>query len=215
MKLFVDTCVWRYWFSYKNGHRFSKLTFEKYAKDFDQIYQIVAYAPPNHMILYNALIEKELASLSKLFNEVIGNRFMEKIPIPLSRADGTYNFGGSLLGGGNFGGTLKCILSTDGHDHEKAYNDATPDFEKDNPAHHKTRIKEFDVEHLESAIEANADMFITTDDPLIRRLKRAKEQFSDNPVIMTANVICVTPSQALQRIKGYNGNLWGGQYEMH
>jgi hypothetical protein len=89
----------------------------------------------------------------------------------------------------------------DGYDHERALGAAVTKSKLDNPAHTKPRKKEFDVEHLESALEAGADLFITTDQPLISRLSRALGLLTDNMAVMRANEICVTPGQALSRLK--------------
>jgi hypothetical protein len=124
----------------------------------------------------------------------------KKLLSPLSRVDGTYKAGGSLLAGGRFGGMLSDILSVDGYDHEKALQSASPNYKLENPAHTRPRKKEFDVEHIESALEANADFFITTDQPLINCIRRAVRLLKNNPVVIKANGICVTPSQALSRL---------------
>ncbi len=206
MEMFVDTCVWRYWLTLKNSMNFENKFIENDANDFDQIYKIVSSEPLKHVFLYNARIEGELPdsylnSLLISFSKIKENCYLKKIPIPLSRCDGTYKCDDSLLGGGRFGGELREILSIDGYDHETALKTATPKYNLENPAHTKPRKKEFDVEHLESALEACADLFITADQPLIDRLKRAHELLLENLAATRANKICVTPSQALSRLK--------------
>jgi len=94
----------------------------------------------------------------------------------------------------------------DGHDHEWALRAAIPNSELESPAHTKPRHtkprkKEFDVEHLESALEGDADLFITTDQPLISRLNRALILLMDNSAVTRINEICVTPAQALTRLR--------------
>lgn len=206
MRLFVDTCVWRHWLTLKNSRPFENCVLEKHATDFDQIYEIVSSGPLKHVFLYDARIEGELPDcylngLPMSFSKIKENGYFEKTPIPLSRADGTYKFDGSLLFGGRFGGALRGMLSMDGHDHERALQAAVPNRKLENPAHTKPRKKEFDVEHLESALEADADLFITTDQPLIDRLSRALGSLTDNSAVTRANEICVTPGQALSRLK--------------
>lgn len=206
MRLFVDTCVWRHWLTLKNGRPFENCALEKHATDFDQIYEIVTSESLKHIFLYDARIEGELPDcylngFPMSFSKIKENGYFEKIPIPLSRADGTYKADGSLLGGGRFGGSLRDMLSVDGHDHERALRDAVPNSKLENPAHTKARKKEFDVEHLESALEGDSDLFITTDQPLIERLRRALRLLTDNPAVPRANEICVTPGQALSRLK--------------
>jgi hypothetical protein len=202
MKMFVDTCVWRYWLTLKNGRDFENCILESHAKHFDQIYKIVSSKPLKHVFLYNTRIEGELPDsylygLTMSFYKIKENPYFIKIPIPLSRAGGTYKADGSLLAGGFYGGTLMAILSMDGYDHKAALQNAAPNYRRENPAHTKPRIKEFDVEHLESALEARADLFITADQLLIDRLSRAFELLPVNPTIMRANEICATPKQAL------------------
>jgi len=202
MRLFVDTCVWRYWLTLKNSILFDKSDFEKHAEDFDKIYEIVSFEPLKYVFLYDARVEGELPDCylsdhKMAFSQIKENSFCKKVPIPLSRADGTYKLDGSLLGGGKFGGVLRDMLSMDGYDHEKAFQTAVPNIKLENPAHTKPRKKEFDIEHLESALEADADLFITADQPLIDRLNRAHGLFTDNLAVKRAYEICVTPSQAL------------------
>lgn len=206
MKIFVDTCVWRYWLTLKNNVNFENHDFEIHAKVFDQIYNIVSSDPQKNVFLYNARIEGELpdeyrSKLPVSFSRISENRYMNQVPIPLSRADGTYKADGSVLLGGSFGGTLREILSMNGYDHETALQNTKPNYRLANPVHTKPRKKEFDVEHVESALEANADLFITTDQPFINRLRRAHQLYPENSIIEMANNICVTPSHALNRVE--------------
>lgn len=206
MRFFVDTCVWRHWLTLKNGIEFENYTLKKHATDFQQVYDIVSSGPLKHIFLYDARVEGELPdlylnSLKLSFSKVKDSGCLEKIPIPLSRADGTYKCDGSLLCGGRFGCALRDMLSIDGHDHETALQVTAPNSRLENPAHTKPRKREFDIEHLEAAIEANADFFITTDQPLIDRLSRAVTLLTSNLAIIRANEICVKPIQALSRLK--------------
>jgi len=206
MRLFVDTCVWRHWLTLKNNRPFENDVLENFAKEFDRIYERVSDDPLKHVFLYNARIEGELPDhyLSELpmsFSKIKVNSCFRKTAIPLSRADGTYKADGSLLAGGRFGGALRDILSIGGYDHERALQAAVPNSRRENPAHTEPRKKEFDVEHLESALEGDADLFITTDQPLIDRLSRALGMLTDNSAVKRANEICVTPSQALCRLQ--------------
>lgn len=205
MRLFVDTCVWRHWLTLKNNRLFESDVLENHAKEFDRVYEIVLSEPLKHVFLYNARIEGELpdyylSGLPVSFSNIKVNRYFEKTVIPLSRADGTYKADGSLLYGGHFGGALRDILSMDGYDHQRALQTAVPNCKLENPVHTEPRKKEFDVEHLESALEAEADLFITTDQRLIDRLSRAMGLLTDNSAVTKANEICVTPSQALSRL---------------
>ncbi len=206
MKLFVDTCVWRHWLAFKNKRPFANRALKNDAKEFDRLYGVVSSEPLRHIFLYNARIEGELTEcylngLPISFSLIKENGYFERIPIPLSRADGTYKCDGSLLCGGRFGGALRSVLSMDGYDHERALQTATPNYSpKGQPAHTKPRKKEFDIEHIESALEAGADLFITTDRPLTNSLKRALRLLPENQAVMRANEICATPGQALSRL---------------
>ena len=205
MKLFVDTSVWRHWLTFKNKKLFENHVLEMHAKEFDRIYEIVSSQLFKHVFLYNDRVEGELPDLYLndlpiSFSKIKVNSYFTKTAIPLSRADGTNKADGSLLCGGHFGGTLKEILSIDGYDHQKALQTAVPNYKLENPAHTGPRKKEFDVEHIESALEADADLFITADQRLIDRLRRASTLFPENSVINRVNEICVTPSQALSRL---------------
>lgn len=204
MRLFVDTCVWWHWLTLKSSRPLQSYILE-HARDFDQIYEIVSSGALEHVFLYDARIEGELPDcylkdLPVSFSNIKENSYFEKTPIPLSRADGTYKYDGSLLCGGRFGGTLRDLLSIDGLDHERALKFAIPKSKLENPAHTEPRKREFDLEHLESALEADADLFITTDQPLINCLNRALGLLTDNSAVKKANEICVTPNQALSRL---------------
>jgi hypothetical protein len=126
--------------------------------------------------------------------------FVKKVPIPLSRYDGTYKFDGSILSGGKYGGSLRKVLDVSGYDHEAGFMNARPDMEKPNPAHTKPRRREFDIEHLESALEAEADLFLTTDTKLIRRLAQAKREYPDDTIIDSVQKICLCPADALPKL---------------
>jgi hypothetical protein len=57
---------------------------------------------------------------------------------------------------------------------------------------------------LESALEANADLFITADQALINRLRHALQLHPENFIIEMANKICGTPFQTLIRLETTN-----------
>lgn len=205
MKIFVDTCVWRYWLTLQNSRPIDGPLKES-AIAFNKIYREISSHPDKHSFLYNTRIEDELPddylrNLPICFKKIITKRFVQKIPIPLSRADGTYKYDGSILCGGKLGGFLREILSMDGYDHETALKNAKPNLKLENPAHTNPRKNEFDVEHLESALEANADLFITADQALINRLRHALQLHPENSIIEMANKICGTPFQALIRLE--------------
>ncbi len=207
IKIFVDAQVWRHWFTLKAGEAIENPQLEKYAKDFDKICNVIASRPEEFLFLYNTRIEQELPEkhrkgLPVCFETVKSSGLLEHIPIPLTKSDGTYKADGrTTLGGGHFGGRLRGLLNLDGKDHEKRIREARPAFDKANPAHTKPRRDEFDIEHLESALEAGADFFITSDHKtILDNLEKAFKTYPTDPAILRANEICMTPSAALAKI---------------
>jgi len=200
IKIFVDTCVWRHWFTFKAKKTLKNPELKKNAEAFDKIYELVISNPLNFVFIYNACIQNELKQYSNEFAKLTQLKNFNNISIPLSRADGTHLADGSVLAGGNFGGTVRKILSLYGHDHEKAIQKTPPDMKNVNFAHNKPRKKEFDIEHLESALEANADIFITTDQKLIDRLDLAKEKYSASEEVAFARKICFLPVDAISEL---------------
>lgn len=207
IKIFVDTSVWRYWFTLKANKSFPIAKQEEESKAFNKIFNLALSHPKEFTLLYNDRVENELPDEYRYehpicFQKIKSLNFMEKICIPLSRANGTYKANGSIKAGGNLGGSLREILSTCGHNHEIAFRNAKPKLKrKENPAHTEPRKKEFDVEHLESALEAEADFFLTADYRLIKRLIRAKKEYQNNRVIDLALNICFRPVDALTKIE--------------
>lgn len=197
MRIFVDTCVWRHWLT-KDKTEVERL--KENALAFDQVYQKVLEPKSNYKFLYNAKI---LDELGERFSAEIQNKILpyaERILIPLSRADGAYKADGSLMFGGSMGGSLREILNRSGYDHEKNLKKAAADlkpgeklFEK------KPRKREFDVEHMESALEANADLFITDDEKtILLPLKEISMSCEENSAFKRIFEISVTPIEALQ-----------------
>lgn len=205
IKIFVDTCVWQHWLALRAEKHFTNPDLEANAKAFEKIYEIVSSYAQKFMFLYSARIEGELpdeylCKLAFCFQKVKQSDFIQQVVIPLSRADGTYRADGSLSFGGRLGGTLRIILSIDGYDHEEQLKKAIPNFRRENPAHTNPRSKEFDIEHLESALEASADFFLTTDQPLIDRLDRARKIYPENKEVSWGSRICMRPVAALLKL---------------
>lgn len=197
MRIFVDTCVWRHWLT-KDRIEVERL--KENALAFDQVYQKVLEPGSNSKFLYNAKILNELG---ERFSTEIQNKILpyaERIPVPLSRADGAYKADGSLKCGGSMGGSLREILNRSGYNHEENLQKAVANlkpgeklFEK------KPRKREFDVEHMESALEANADLFITDDEKtILLPLKEISMGCEENSAIKRIFEISVTPIEALQ-----------------
>jgi hypothetical protein len=206
-KVFVDTSVWRHWFTLKAKKSLPKAKQEEDAKAFEKIFNLVLSHPKEFTLLYNDRVENELPDEYRYehpicFEKIKSLNVMEKSCIPLSRANGTYKADGSIKAGGNFGGSLREILSISGHNHEGAFRNAKPNLKrKENLAHTKPRKKEFDIEHLESALEAEAEVFLTTDYKLMKRLIQAQKEYPDNRVINMALKICFPPVDALTKVE--------------
>ena len=123
---------------------------------------------------------------------------LERIPSPLSRHDGLYKYDGALKYGGEFGGALrKCLKLNSKYNHEAALiNSRIPD---QDPRKNKIRKKEFDIEHLETALEGEIDFFISLDYKLKRRLENCFKKYKDEFVKKAYDIIR-TPSEFLKEI---------------
>nr|WP_293596039.1 hypothetical protein [Polaromonas sp. 39-63-25] len=67
------------------------------------------------------------------------------------------------------------------------------------------RKREFDVEHMEAALEADAELFVTVDrSTILHRYRAVREQFRRDAVITRAIDLSVTPGEALGRVKLWN-----------
>lgn len=197
--ILVDSCALRHWLSWKANKPFDndRLKFE--AEAFDVIFGRVA-KPGTTPFLYNARTVIELPdSVRPDFDRVV-RPFCVKVPIPLTRADGSYRADGSVLRGGRMGGSLRALLSLDGYDHEHRLRGAARGLRGRKLYDLPERSREFDIEHLESAIEAGAALFVTTDGKLIGRIQRGAAAFPDDPAVTAAARIVVWPSEALARL---------------
>jgi hypothetical protein len=126
----------------------------------------------------------------------------DKVPIPLSRLDGAYPSDGSTLFGGVMGGSLDDFLELDGRCNREHLHAAAAGLE---PCHFlydtAPRKKEFELEHIESALEAGADLFVTTDDKsILEPLDRQQQEFDRGHSIRLLHTIAVTPRNALIRL---------------
>jgi len=198
--IFVDTSTWRHWFSLRAGKLFANSDQEAEARAFAELYANVVENRSAAPFLYNARIRLELPEgLRPEFDELV-KPYARFVPIPLSRCDGAYKADGSLLFGGRMGGSLRCMLSMDGYDHEEELKNAALMGDFDYLYELKARTREFDIELLESALEANAHLFITTDTKRVVLLKRAVVLWPESEAVLAAANLCKLPSAALAAI---------------
>lgn len=202
LNIFVDTCVWRHWFTSiakKTAHN----QILQHCVSFGNIYELVRATPEQARFLYNRRIEDELGERFK--NNFIDMAFplSTKIPIPLTRHDGAYCYDGSILHGGRMGGTLRDLLTLDGYQHESELKYKAETLQKGKSLYDTSpRKKEFDVEHMESALEAEADFFLTNDEKsILARLQRASTKFETTHPIGLIYKIAMTPTVALPHVQ--------------
>jgi len=201
LKILVDTCVWRHWFTFNSKPE--KLDSEQYqfSHSFDAIYRMSLFSDGLEL-LYNALIVHELGLKYKSECSKYILPIARKIVIPLSRMDGLYKHDGSILFGGKMGGSLKNYLTFYGYQHESMIKKEVRKLKPGEKLYEtEPRKKELDVEHMESALEENADLFITNDKKILKRLEEMSLHFdSDHPVNKIFS-ITRTPADALPYIK--------------
>ena len=152
-------------------------------------------------IYYNSLADHWLSSkfpVPVLWDDI--RKYLTKASVPLSKADGHYKPDGSLKAGGRFGGSLRILLAPD---HEDKLREAARIFENTmiDAAYRSERGKEFDYEHVETALELEADFFITTDYKLLRRLKNVPRLHLRISEIQRAIQITSRPIDALRSIR--------------
>ncbi len=99
---------------------------------------------------------------------------LEKVPIPLIKADGRHKFDGSALYGGTMGGSLSILTTSE-----------------------KER---FDTEHLETALEHNMNYWLTVDYAKIEQVLIAIDKFKDK-LPPSLGTIIKTPSQLLAEME--------------
>lgn len=204
LKILVDTCVWRHWFTFKKSPDKLSLALRAHTESFETLYQIVTLSKDLEL-LFNALVEHELGT--KFHSEFVDYVLpvAKKIVIPLSRCDGLYFHDGSILLGGTMGGSLKSFLAANGYQQEIKVSEAAKNLKESEKLYDtKPRKREMDVEHMESALEANADLFITSDErTIINPLKQMSSGYASNHPINKIYAITKTPTSALSYIKEY------------
>jgi hypothetical protein len=202
--LFIDSCAWWHWHRYRYRYRYraghtidADLAAE--CEAFENIYQMAASGLIT--LLRNARVRHEVGQIAGLFEDLI-EPLAVQVPIPLTRFDGLDVFDGSTLMGGRTGGSLSPVLELSGRRNEQALRAAADALRPDEFLFDtKLRRKEFDVEHMESALEACADLFVTTDKKsILGPLDRHHQEFNEADAIRLIHAIAVTPRDALTRL---------------
>ncbi|KNH27954.1 hypothetical protein [Pseudomonas farris] len=200
--LLVDTSTCRHWFSLLAGRSFHNSEQEAEAVAFGCLYDFLIQREAPHPFLYNARVLLELPERLRPEFDRLVKPYARFIPIPLSRTDGAYQCDGSILMGGRMGGSLSCLLSMDGYAHEEKLLEAAESEKNSYLYEAKVRRREFDVEHLESALEAAASHFVTTDTTRIEIIRRAANLWPESKPVVDAARICCLPSTALAAVTG-------------
>lgn len=202
LSIFVDTCVWRHWFSFLAGSKLPKRIHE-HCENFDEIYQLVLNNHSRVQFLHNQLVEIELGE--SFANDFAKNvvPVSQMIPIPLTRCDGRYRFDGSTLRGGRMGGSLRSLLTLDGYQQDERVREAAETLTEGSELYDtQPRKREFDIEHMESTLEAKADLFLTNDEKtILQYLHRAAIKLDKNHPICLMHKIAKSPTTALPDIK--------------
>lgn len=205
IQLYIDTCVWRYWLTLKNGGTFEKSFFEENARAFDRIYEHVSSQPQNFLFLYTVLTERELTDkylfeLPYNFDQIKTTAFIKFTPIHNTRWDGISRYVGD---GGTFGGgiSLREVFDINTqYDHEAAIQIAPKKHQFGQIEYSNARKKEFDIEHAEAALEAGADVFLTTDSRFRETVTNASKHYPKHEHLRRIREICLFPVEALSKI---------------
>jgi len=174
-----------------------------------KIYDLVLNSDSMQFVFNKRIIDELGSNFAEDFQERVFP-FAKKIPIPLTRHDGAYKMDGSLLYGGNFGGALRYLLPPDHPTNlENAARYLAP---SDYLYYTKPRKKEFDIEHMESAFECGAELFITTDKKALNLLgqkalnllgQAVKSYPAEHPIVYMHS-IAKLPSIALKLLMSGN-----------
>lgn len=198
LKIFVDTCVWRHWLSWIAG-RISDLSPHcADATAFDDVLTAIKSGQVQAELLYDERVMLELGETlaAEVRRRTEGQS--TRVPIPLTRADGSFKLDGSILLGGIHGGSLDVLLTADGVDHERLIHEAAVRVQSAGTHLYdeKIRRKEFDVEHLEASLEAQADYFITSDvRTIILPLQRLSEKLPNHQALQMVTRTLRRPTQ--------------------
>lgn len=203
VRIFVDTCVWRHWFTFREDPDKLSKAIRDHSQNFDFIYR-AALSSGNVELLFSSLVEHELGGYKKEFSGYI-IPVARRVAVPFSRFDGLYSADGSVLHGGRMGGKLRCFLEADGYPQDAKVSEAAAGLNDGARLYEtKPRRRELDVEHMESALEVMADMFITNDEKtIIEPLARIGGRYSlDHPINLIRS-ITRTPTSALPSLQNY------------
>lgn len=202
LRILVDTCVWRHWFTLKVAPDRLSAALREHSQSFDAIYQLVATSPSAEF-LFNSLVVHELGDRYQADFARYVLPVSKKVPIPLSRTDGLHRCDGSILCGGRMDVFLTAFLNADGYQQDRMVENAAAELRNGQRLYKtKPRKREFDVEHMGSALEANADIFLTNDEStIIKRLQRLGQHHPEDHPINMMLLITKTPTSALCYIK--------------
>ena len=198
-KVFVDTCVWFDWLDLSAGRQLQTENHRREAEAFKRILEGVISEQPRAELLFNERIVFEMNSSSDQWSAVLAHvgHLSRRIPIPATRADGSFLLDGSFLAGGSYGGSLAAALYIDGRDYEHDLHQAWErSLQKQSPLYdEEVRRKEFDIENLESALEAGADYFVSTDMKLRRKLERVNQRMPNHDAAAAALRLMKLPTE--------------------
>jgi hypothetical protein len=202
LKIFVDTCVWRYWLSFHSENLQTATTYYREAAAFERIFRALVSRKLEAELLYDERVLLELGTerAAQVISTTVG--FARRVPIPRTRLDGSCKLDGSFMFGGSFGVSLS-MLTSDGLDHERLIHEAALRSRAAGSLFYneKIRIKEFDVEHLEASLEAGADYFITTDSKtIIQPLKRLRLRFEQSEALARVSESLRLPSDLAREL---------------
>lgn len=204
VRLYVDTVVWWKWLAHRTGQQSKAFTDSELADVVatQTLFEAGRADPKRVQLLYSALNVLELRrTLRTPFREVVVPH-AQQVPIPLTRTDGLYFSDGSVLCGGTFGGSLRSLLDLSGGDHEQLLHKVALGLGPGELLYEQgVRRKEFDIEHLEASLEAQATLFVTSDrSTIVRPFRGARRRFSDGSPEACAIDMIVTPPEAVGRL---------------
>ncbi|HAU81027.1 MAG TPA: hypothetical protein DCW96_10245 [Stenotrophomonas sp.] len=198
LKIFVDTCVWRHWLSWVAGRISDLSPHYADATAFDDVLTAIKRGHVQAQLLYDERVMLELGEALATEARRRTEGHSTRIPIPGTRADGSFKADGSFLYGGVYSGSLDVLLTADGMDHERLVHEAAVRAQTAGTFLYdeKIRRKEFDVEHLEASLEAQADYFVTSDvRTIILRLQRLSERLPNDQALQAVTRTLRRPTQ--------------------
>lgn len=198
LTIFVDTCVWRYWLSWLGGRISDTSPHYADATAFDDVVTAIKTGQVQAQLLYDERVMLELGEALAAEVRYRAGAYSTRVPIPLTRLDGSFKFDGSILFGGIHGGSLEVLLTSNGVDHERLIHEAAVRAQAAGTFLYdeKIRRKEFDVEHLEASLEAHSDYFVTADvKTIILPLQRLSELLPNEHALQAVTRSLRQPTQ--------------------